>query len=144
MAQARPDEPSTFGSLLRHWRQARRLRRACLAEQARLSAGQLSALESGHSGPSRDLVLVLGSTLSLSLRERNALLQAAGFAPAYAHHDLDDPELEPVRQAVALLLEAHAPFPAVAMDSAWTFLRGNETFFPADEDSQAVLHLLAG
>jgi len=125
---ATPATPTPFGRLLSHWRKARRLSQEALAADAEISSRHLSFLETGRSRPGQQVALVLASALELPLRERNALLQAAGFAPAYEESHLDGPEAAPVRRAVEFLLEAHAPYPAVAVDPTWNLLQGNPPF----------------
>jgi len=112
-----------FPTQLRHWRKQRRMSQAALGEQAEVSTRHLSFLENGRSRPSRQMVLVLASVLEVPLRERNALLASAGFAPAYSDRDLGDPELAQVRAAVDFVLERSEPNPALAVDRSWK-LRG--------------------
>src|SRR4051812_42183731 len=95
------------GELLRDWRQRRRLSQLDLALEAGVSARHLSFLETGRARPSRTMVLRLAEELEVPLRERNRLLLAAGFAPAYEERSLEAPEMEPVRRAVAQVLTGH-------------------------------------
>src|SRR5699024_6695847 len=85
-----------------------------------------SFLESDRSQPSREMVLRLSESLSLPLRERNALLVAAGFAPIYRQRALEAPELAAVRDAIDAILKGHMPYPALAVDRHWTLLCANE------------------
>jgi transcriptional regulator with XRE-family HTH domain len=96
-----------------------------MALAAGISARHLSCLETGRAGPSREMVALLAGVLDLSLRDRNALLQAAGFAPIYPESDLTDPALSSIRKAIEFLLERHAPYPAVVVDRTWTVLLSN-------------------
>jgi hypothetical protein len=96
-----------------------------LAQHAEISPRHLSCLETGRAAPSRTMVLVLGSALDLPLRERNALLDAAGFAAAYRDEPLDAPEASALRRAVDLVMTAVEPNGAVAVDRAWNVLRMN-------------------
>src|SRR5882724_9898206 len=98
------------GDLLREWRQRRRMSQLDLACEADISTKHLSFLETGRSAPSRDMVLHLAERLDIPLRERNILLVAAGFAPQFPHHQLDDPALASARRAVELVLAGHEPF----------------------------------
>src|SRR5690349_22727559 len=100
-------ERSRIGPLLREWRQRRRLSQLDLALQAGVSTRHLSYVETGRARPSADMVLQLAEQLDVPLRDRNRLLLAAGHAPAYPAHDLDDPELAPVREALERVLAAH-------------------------------------
>src|SRR3954452_2328445 len=106
------------GELLRDWRQRRRLSQLDLALEAGVSARHLSFLETGRSRPSEQMVIHLAERLDVPLGERNRLLRAAGYAPVYAQRRLDEPELAPIRAALAQLLKAHEPFPAVVVDRA--------------------------
>ncbi len=117
---------ATFGQVLRSWRTSRGLSQEKLAQEAEVSARHLSFLETGRAAPSREMVLVLGAALDLPLRDRNAMLGAAGFAPVYAETPLDGSELSAVRRALDHLLRAHEPNGAVVVDRAWNLLRMNE------------------
>jgi transcriptional regulator with XRE-family HTH domain len=114
-----------FGAQLRAWRHRRRLSQLDLALEAEVSARHLSFVETGRSRPSRDMVLKLADTLALPLRERNTLLRAAGFAPAFEARALDDPLLQSALQTVQNLVDAHAPFPALAVDRHWNLVLQN-------------------
>src|SRR3954447_11638475 len=105
-----------FGALLRDWRARRRLSQMELALEAAVSARHLSFVETGRSRPSRELVLHLADHLDVPLRERNALLLAAGYAPAYAERALEEVEMRPVREALGHVLAGHEPYPAVIVD----------------------------
>jgi transcriptional regulator with XRE-family HTH domain len=113
------------GPLLRDWRKRRRLSQLDLALEAGVSARHLSFVETGRSRPSADMVLQLADQLEVPLRDRNQLLLAAGHAPVFEQHDLEDPEMEPVRQALQLILDGHDPYPAVVIDRSWEMLAGN-------------------
>ena len=113
------------GTLLREWRSRRRLSQMELALDADVSTRHLSFVETGRSKPSRALVLQLADHLDVPLRERNALLLAAGYAPAYAERALGDEAMTPVRDALERLLKAHEPFPAVAIDRQWELVAAN-------------------
>lgn len=108
-----------FGPSLRHWRKQRRMSQAALAEAAEVSTRHLSCLETGKARPSRQMVLVLASALEVPLRERNTLLAAAGFSPAYGARDLSDPAMDHVRRVVDFVLERSLPNPAIAADRRW-------------------------
>jgi len=96
-----------------------------LASEAGVSQKHLSFVESGRSLPSREMVLHLAEHLDIPMRERNALLLAAGYAPIYRERAIDDPELETARQAVELILKGHEPHPALAADRRWNLLSAN-------------------
>jgi transcriptional regulator with XRE-family HTH domain len=120
-----PTLPRSFGEHLRHWRQHRRLSQLDLADEAEISTRHLSFMETGRSVPSREMVLRLTERLDVPLRERNALLVAAGYAPMYRERKLDDPALAAARQAVELILRSHEPYPALAMDRHWNLVSYN-------------------
>jgi transcriptional regulator with XRE-family HTH domain len=115
----------TFGALLREWRERRRLSQLALALDAEVSTRHLSFLETGKARPSREMVLRLAERLETPLRERNTLLLAAGFAPAYPERSLDDPALGAARAVVDRVLAGHEPYPALAIDRAWNLMAAN-------------------
>jgi transcriptional regulator with XRE-family HTH domain len=116
---------TAFGAQLRRWRHHRGLSQMALALLAEVSARHLSWLEGGRSMPSRAMLLRLAERLDVPLRERNAWLRAAGFAAMYAERTLADPALKPALDAVQLLLDAHVPNPALAVDRHWNLLASN-------------------
>lgn len=122
---APPGARAPFGEHLRHWRQHRRLSQQGLALEAEISTRHLSYVETGRAQPSREMVLRLAERLAVPLRERNALLVAAGFAPMYQARPLDHPELAAARQAVDLVLKGHEPNPALAVDRHWNLVAAN-------------------
>jgi transcriptional regulator with XRE-family HTH domain len=121
-------EENSFGALLRRWREARRMSQLGLALEAGVSARHVSFIETGRARPSREMVVTLAGVLDVPLRERNALLHAAGYAPAYRETGLDAPEMAEVRHALALLLKQHEPFAALAVDRRWDVVMANEAF----------------
>lgn len=116
---------STTGDLLRHWRLERRLSQLELAGRAETSARHLSFIETGRAVPSRQMLVHLCEHLDIPLRERNRLLLAAGYAPAYAEPSLDTPAMDGVREAMRQILEGHAPYPALAIDQSWQLVDAN-------------------
>uniref|UniRef100_UPI00097CB2D1 helix-turn-helix domain-containing protein n=1 Tax=Pelomonas sp. KK5 TaxID=1855730 RepID=UPI00097CB2D1 len=114
-----------FGAHLRHWRLQRRLSQLDLAEEAGISTRHLSYVETGRAAPSREMVLRLAERLEVPLRERNALLVAAGFAPMYRQSPLDDPAMAAARSAVERVLKGHEPYPALAIDRHWNLVAHN-------------------
>jgi transcriptional regulator with XRE-family HTH domain len=116
------------GPLLRKWRTARHLSQLELSQEAEISTRHVSFIETGRSRPSREMVLLLASALDVPLRERNSLLQAAGFAPAYRETGLDDPAMASMREAVRLILKQHEPCPALAMDRHWSLVMANAPY----------------
>ncbi len=96
-----------------------------LASQAGVSSRHLSFVETGKSRPSREMVLHLAEQLDVPLRERNSLLVAAGFAPAYRESSLDEPDLDTVRRAIDVMLANHEPMPAFVVDRAWNLVAAN-------------------
>ncbi|WP_307654765.1 helix-turn-helix domain-containing protein [Variovorax paradoxus] len=120
-----PGARDPFGAHLRHWRTRRRLSQLDLAQEAEVSTRHLSYVETGRAAPSREMVLRLAERLDVPLRERNALLVAAGFAPMYRQRSLDDPAMASARRAVDLVLKGHEPFPALAVDRHWNLVAHN-------------------
>ncbi len=117
---------NTFGPLLREWRQRRRISQLDLALDGNISTRHLSFLETGRARPSRDMVLHLAEHLEVPLRDRNILLTAAGFAPVFGERPLDDPALDVARQAVELVIQGHAPYPALAVNRHWMLVAAND------------------
>ena len=126
--RAGPTAP--FGMLLRTWRQRRRRSQLDLALDAEISQRHLSFVESGRSSPSREMVLRLAEQLEIPLRERNALLLSAGYAPVFPEHRLAEPAMLAVREAVERVLAAHMPYPALALDRHWTLIAANAMVAP--------------
>ena len=117
---------SDFAAALRYWRGKRGLSQLRLAVDAGISQRHLSFLETGKAQPGRDLILKLGLVLDIPLRQRNAMLLAAGFAPAYRERSLLDPELAAVMQALDFMLLQQAPYPALVVDRLWNLVMANE------------------
>lgn len=125
-----PSAARPFGEHLRSWRQRRRMSQLDLASEAEISTRHLSFVETGRSVPSREMVLRLAERLDVPLRERNAMLVAAGYAPMYRERPLDDPALAAAREAVQLILRSHEPYPALAIDRYWNLLASNAMVAP--------------
>ncbi|GGO31702.1 helix-turn-helix domain-containing protein [Micromonospora parathelypteridis] len=113
------------GELLRDWRRTRGMSQLDLSIEAGVSARHLSFVETGRSRPSPELILRLAEQLDMPLAERNTMLLAAGYAPAYPSRELNDPELAPVRAAVRQILDGHGPYPAVLVDQHWHLVEAN-------------------
>lgn len=113
------------GSLLQTWRKARQLSQLALADKAEVSPRHLCFVETGRARPSREMVLVLANALDVPLRERNAMLHAAGFAPVYAESPLAGEQLAPIRAAVDAILKQQEPHPAVVLNRAWDITQTN-------------------
>jgi len=126
----RTETPTTAGDMLRAWRRRRRLSQLDLALGAEISSRHLSFVETGRSAPSRQVLMRLAEELALPLRSRNALLVAAGYAAVHPERPLDAPDMAPAREAVARILEAHEPFPALAVDRHWTLVGANRAVAP--------------
>lgn len=123
---AQPTEAARpVGDLLREWRRHRRLSQLDLATGAEISTRHLSFVESGRANPSREMILHLAEHLQIPLRERNALLVAAGFAPAFRERALDDPALASARATIEQLLAGLEPYPALAVDRYWQLVASN-------------------
>lgn len=135
-SSAKPGTPaaSQFGGLLKTWRQTRRVSQLELSSVSGVSTRHLSFIETGRARPSRDMVLRLAHELDVPLREQNALLVAAGFAPEYAERTLEAPEMAPVRRAIELVLDGHMPYPAVVVDTRSDVVRANPAMAVFVED----------
>jgi transcriptional regulator with XRE-family HTH domain len=116
---------TSAGALIRSWRHQRGVSQLHLALAASVSARHISFIENGRSRPSRDMIVNLSETLEIPLRERNRILEAAGFASLYRHTALDAPELEHIRTVIDLILDNQLPAGAVAVDWNWNVLRAN-------------------
>ena len=116
----------TVGPQLREWRLRRRLTQLELALEAGVSARHLSFVETGRSKPGREMLLRLCAQLDIPFREQNQLLLSSGHAPAYPERPLDNPDLEPVREALDVILTGHDPYPAVVVDRAWNLVAANK------------------
>jgi transcriptional regulator with XRE-family HTH domain len=114
-----------FASKLREWRQRRGFSQLDLAGRADISQRHLSFLELGRAAPSRDMVIRLASALDVPLRQHNALLLAAGFAPAWRESALGEAQLADVREALDHILAQQEPYPAVVVDRHWNLLKAN-------------------
>lgn len=117
-----------FGTTLRQWRNLRRLSQIDLAIDAGTTQRHLSFLEQGRSAPGRDIVSRLADSLKLTLRQRNALLSVAGFAPSHPESPPDAPLLEPVRKALQHVLDGHLPYPALVMNGFGELVANNSAF----------------
>jgi transcriptional regulator with XRE-family HTH domain len=115
------------GTYVREWRRRRRMSQMELALEAEISTRHLSFVETGRSQPSREMILRLADRLEIPLRERNALLLAAGFAPVYPQRRLEDPALDAVHKAIQVVLKGHEPYPAIAVDRHWTLVASNDS-----------------
>lgn len=140
---------SPFGAMLRTHRSASGMSQERLAASAEVSTRHLSYLETGRAAPSRQMVLLLASALELPLRERNALLEAAGFASAYRESALDAGGMRALDDAIARLLDKLEPYPAVVVDRHWNVLRQNRAaarllpmFVPPDAPPELSTNLV--
>ncbi|WP_216902803.1 helix-turn-helix domain-containing protein [Nocardia alni] len=118
------------GPLLREWRNRRRLSQLDLALAADSSARHISFIETGRSRPSREMVLRLADHLDVPVRERNTLLIAAGYAPHFPEHSLEDPQLRELRGNLERLVTAHEPFPALILDGGYDIVAANRGVKP--------------
>jgi len=121
-------EMSSFGELLRSWRAARGISQLDLGLDAGVSARHICFIETGRAKPSREMVIILATVLDVPLRERNALLHAAGYAPFYQETSLDDPQMAQARQALELILKQQEPFGAIVFDRHWDLIMANAAY----------------
>jgi transcriptional regulator with XRE-family HTH domain len=135
---ASPHKP--VGDHLREWRQRRRLSQLDLALDAEISTRHLSFVETGRARPSREMIIHLAEQLEVPLRERNVILVAGGFAPVFVERPLDDPALAPARKAIDLILQGHAPYPALVIDLRWNLVAANSAVAPLMGGTAPELH----
>jgi transcriptional regulator with XRE-family HTH domain len=128
-----------FPRALRERRVERRISQLEMVSRAGTTQRHLSFIESGRSIPGRSMVLRLVDTLDLPLRERNELLLAAGYAPAYPQTSLDDVALAPVRTALGHILDGHQPYPALIADRTGALIAANRAFGLITEGASADL-----
>lgn len=117
---------STFGEHLRVWRQLRHLSQQGLAECADLSPRHLSFLETGRSSPSREMVLRLSDRLNIPARERNIILESAGFAPMFKASPLDAPEMQAAKRSLDIVLKSHMPNPCLVINGRYEVVAMNQ------------------
>ncbi|NJC84223.1 helix-turn-helix domain-containing protein [Planosporangium mesophilum] len=129
------------GELLRDWRRSRGMSQLDLSIETGVSTRHLSFVETGRSRPSPELILRLADRLDVPLAERNTMLLAGGYAPAYPSHEVSDPHLAPVLTAARQLLHGHGPYPAVLLDRHWNLVEANPAV--AVLTAGAAPHLLA-
>ena len=130
---------SRFPTELRRWRLARRLSQLDLAIRADTTQRHVSFIEQGRSRPGRNVVMRLAESLDLTLRERNELLLAAGFAPAFPESQLDDAALRPIREALDTILDGHLPYPAIVVRPHGVLVSANRAFELFHEDVDPAL-----
>ena len=118
-------EPQTAGELIRFWRTRRGHSQLELSLDANVSTKHLSFVETGRSRPSRQLLVHLAQHLDLPIGERNRLLLAGGFAPPYLEQPFDGEVMQPLRESLRRLLEAHEPNPALIVDGLWNLIEAN-------------------
>jgi transcriptional regulator with XRE-family HTH domain len=137
MTDAKKRPKAGCGQLLRYWRGVRKMSQLDLALESGVSTRHISFVESGKSVPSRELLLTLADTLDVPLRERNALLHAAGYAHLYELRSIDAPELAGVLRSLRTIVERMGPYPAAALDGQWNLLflnrAGERVFGPLME-----------
>ena len=122
-----PTPVSNVGPLLRHWRGVRGKSQIDLSLDTGVSQRHISFIESGRSTPSRATLMDLARGLDVPLRDRNALLLAAGYAPVYSDGAWNALEMQSVSRALDRMLRLHNPFPALVMDRYWNVLMTNES-----------------
>jgi transcriptional regulator with XRE-family HTH domain len=120
-----PTAIATVGPLLRSWRERRRLSQLELALRADSSARHISFVETGRSRPSQGMVLRLAEHLDIPVRDRNSLLVAAGYAPAYPETPLHDPAMDALRSGLDRLLTAYEPNPALVLNGMYEVVAAN-------------------
>ena len=118
---------NTFGHLLSHWRKQRRYSQLQLSVEIDVSSKHISFLETGRSSPSRQMIVKIGTFLSVTKNEINNALLSAGFAPMYGQSDQPEIDLKPVFDAMELMLKNHMPYPAIVLNKDWDIVNANQT-----------------
>jgi transcriptional regulator with XRE-family HTH domain len=124
----------TAPTLLRQWRNHRRLSQLELSNKAGVSTRHLSFVETGRAQPSREMLLHLARSLDMPMRDTNRLLLASGFAPEFGDAPIDAPEQQDARDAIGRVLNAHEPWPALVVDRHWNLVMANEAAMLFTED----------
>ncbi|WP_434687013.1 helix-turn-helix domain-containing protein [Pseudanabaena minima] len=119
-------KPTTFGIMLKQWRDRRSLSQLDLALTSQVSQRHISFLESGRAKPSQEMILQLATVLEVPLRHQNLMLSAAGFAPIHAETDLSAPEMTSISKAISFMLRQQEPYPAIVIDRYWNLLLANQ------------------
>ena len=135
------DHNISFNSALRHWRKLRKVSQLELALNADVSQRHISWLETGRSQPSKEMVIKLSEAMDIPLRDRNHLLNSAGFAGAYSHSGLDEPSMAPINNILETILSNHEPYPAYVLDRYWNITMQNkasQTMFQVAGDPEAI------
>tara|TARA_B110000503_G_scaffold23800_2_gene37298 strand:+ start:9179 stop:9637 length:459 start_codon:yes stop_codon:yes gene_type:complete len=139
--------PQQFQSICRKWRQLRKLSQPDLALVANVSQRHVSWPETGRSQPSREMVVRLSDAMEIPLRERNVLLQCAGYFALYNESSLEEPAMAPVLEVLSSVLQHHDPLPAVVVDRFWNVKMKNYSadFLPGiGGDPHAMLEDISG
>jgi transcriptional regulator with XRE-family HTH domain len=140
-----------LGNLLKQWRGVRGRSQLAISVNTGISQRQISFIESGRSVPSRSTLMCIAQALQIPLRERNALLLAAGYAPLYSNAAWNSDEMKSVGKALERMIAQHEPYPAIVMDRYWNVLLTNDAaprFFNCFIDMSArpsprnMLHLM--
>ena len=122
-----PEMQTRFGEGLKDWRRRRGMSQLRLGLAADVSARHIAFLETGRANPTRTMVIRLAEALEVPRGERNGLLEAAGFAAAYASRDIATEEMASIRTAISRILERHEPYPGFAFDRQWVLFDVNST-----------------
>jgi transcriptional regulator with XRE-family HTH domain len=122
----KPPTSNELGTLLKQWRGVRGRSQLDISGDTGISQRQISFIESGRSVPSRSTLVGIAQALEIPLRERNALLLAAGYAPLYSEAPWNSDEMKSVTRALQRMLAQHEPYPAIVMDRYWNVLLTND------------------
>jgi transcriptional regulator with XRE-family HTH domain len=140
-----------LGNLLRQWRGVRGRSQLDVSLDTGISQRQISFIESGRSVPGRSTLMGIAQALEIPLRERNALLLAAGYAPLYSDAAWNSDQMKSIGKALERMIAQHEPYPAIVMDRYWNVLLTNHAaprFFNCFIDLSArpaprnLLHLI--
>jgi len=128
---------SDYGELIKYWRKSRGLSQLELSLTANVSSKHISFLETGRARPSREMIILLSNAMDIPLSERNVLFSLSGYAEAYSRMDIKQPEMKSVHNALTIMLDNHAPYPALVLDWDWNIIMANKS-------QQELTQLIAG
>ncbi|UTW56550.1 helix-turn-helix domain-containing protein [Kordiimonas sp. SCSIO 12610] len=117
---------SSFGRMLKQWRQHRGHSQLELSLRADVSQKHISFIETGRSRPKVETVRKVAEALEIPLREQNKLYEMAGLPARFPDVHYDAAALTPYRDAIFRMLKQQDPFPAYVVDRWWNLIEANE------------------
>lgn len=110
---------SRLGPMLKAVRERAGIAQLELSLRMNVSQRHISFVESGRSRPSRDLIEAWLGEADAPPSLRNAVLLAAGYAPASPDVSPCDPRLAVAIAALDRTLDLHEPYPGLVFDADW-------------------------